>query len=147
MMATKITYSSVKTPPEPFNQKTLNLFYIRRIREMINGDPSLAHAAFRRLKKDQKRLLLIASGLSPQQDNWQQLNKNQIRQLQKGIKRLKLIVNAFSSCDDVDFQIDLQAQKNLHRQNAKKRAEIAEQAKYCDEHIATHYQNSHGGMP
>lgn len=134
-MKTNIINDPVKESPESFNQKALNLFYIRKIRKMISGDPSLARAAFNHLKKNQKRLLLIASGLPPQSDDWLQLNDSQIKQLLTGIKRLRIIVDAFSVCDSTDFQIAYQPWQKRYQRRKNALLAVNQQAKFIEEHM------------
>lgn len=85
------------------NLRMKNLEHVRALWGVVRKDSSLARSAFERLSKNQKRYLLIASGLD-QHISWEHLSNEEIKLIQKGIKRLELIVNHFKNCKDNDFQ-------------------------------------------
>ncbi|WP_392565163.1 hypothetical protein RHO15_05955 [Utexia brackfieldae] len=80
-----------------------NLDQVRKLRQLITNDRSLARAAFERLSRGQKRCLLIAAGLEHCTGNWDQLDNDDLAKIQLGIKRLSSVVNQFMNCKEEDF--------------------------------------------
>lgn len=103
-----------------------NLEHVRSLWNVVRKDSSLARSAFERLSKNQKRYLLIASGLD-QHISWEYLSNEEIKLIQKGIKRLESIVNHFKNCEDNDFQKAPVPNKNVNEQalnELKQRADL-----------------------
>lgn len=80
-----------------------NLEYVRELRELIIKDRSLARSAFERLTNNQKRYLLLASGIDPTLTDWSYLTDREVKAILIGIKRLKIIINEFINCSTKDF--------------------------------------------
>lgn len=120
----------ISETPQAKAQRMNNLEHIRACRELIVNDRSLARLAFERLSPNQKRYLLIASGLETDQSTWSQLSDSDVKKLSVGIKRLQIIVNQFVNCQEGDFQksqtespkVNVKTSKEL-----KKRAELVAQ--------------------
>ncbi|GAA5113457.1 hypothetical protein GCM10023211_21630 [Orbus sasakiae] len=124
---------AIQETPQAKAQRMNNLEHIRACRELIVNDRSLARLAFERLSPNQKRYLLIASGLETDQSSWSQLSDSDVKKLSVGIKRLQIIVNQFVNCKKEDFQkVHIEAKKmncDLHRQLQQRADLVAHIAK------------------
>lgn len=89
--------------PEQHAIRLKNLEHVRELRGLVVKERSLARSAFERLTTNQKRYLLIASGVDPSLTDWQHLTDNEVNALLNGIKRIKNIVTAFANCSAHDF--------------------------------------------
>ncbi len=81
-----------------------NLDHVRELRQLVTNDRSLAHSAYERLSRGEKRCLLIAAGLEMCSISWERLDSKEIEQVQLGVKRLANIVNQFNNCNEEDFK-------------------------------------------
>lgn len=89
--------------PEQQAIRLKNLERVRELRELVVKERSLARSAFERLTNNQKRYLLIASGIDPTLTDWSRLTDNEVKAISIGIKRLKIIINEFVNCSTQDF--------------------------------------------
>lgn len=90
--------------PEAKALRMKNLEHVRACRELLVNDRSLVRLAFERLTSNQKRYLLIASGLDTYKTDWQQLSDSDVKRISIGIKRLQGIIKHFINCQEIDFQ-------------------------------------------
>jgi len=115
----------ISETPQAKAQRMNNLEHIRACRELIVNDRSLTRLAFERLSPNQKRYLLIASGLETDQSTWSQLSDSDVKKLSIGIKRLQIIVNQFVNCQESDFQ---KSQPKTKKVNTKAITELNQRA-------------------
>lgn len=80
-----------------------NLEYVRELRELVTKERSLARSAFERLTNNQKRYLLLASGIDPTLTDWSCLTDQEVNAVLIGIRRLKIIIREFVNCSAKDF--------------------------------------------
>lgn len=97
-----VAIQNIETP-EQQTIRLKNLEHVRELRGLVTQERSLARSAFERLSHNQKRYLLIASGIDPAFTDWHRLTDNQVKAISIGIKRLKIIVNEFVNCSTQDF--------------------------------------------
>ena len=93
-------------------EQSRQLEHIRRLYQLIHGHRSLVRSNFNRLKPGQKRLLLVAAGItqlntrlpySESNMSFDLLNDTEIDNLEIGLRRLKAIVDVFAHCEAQDF--------------------------------------------
>lgn len=96
--------------------------YLREFHLLLSGKRSLARSAFNNLMPGQKRLLLEASGIKQRtttiynndsqflhtfEMRYDDLTDKEIDDLQKGLRRLQSIIDAFALCEQQDFKKEI----------------------------------------
>lgn len=95
--------SPIIETPEQHATPLKNLEHVRDLRELVVKERSLARSAFERLTNNQKRYLLIASGIESTLTDWNRLTDNDVKALLAGVHRLKVIISEYVNCDNQDF--------------------------------------------